>query len=131
VRQTERQRRGRSAEQLVADHLAAQGWVLLGTNVRVGRDEVDLLALEPGVPQTLVVVEVRSLRTSAFGAPEERVDRAKVRRLYRAVAALRSHRLVTPDGIRLAELPWRVDLLVVDERDGAAQLRHMRALEPP
>ena len=131
MRQTERQRRGKSAEELVAARLKVEGWMLLGVNLRVGRDEVDVLALEPGPPLTVVVVEVRSLRARAFGAPEERVDGNKVRRLYRAASALRGQRLVTADGIRLAGLPWRVDLIVVDARDGAPRLRHLRALEPP
>jgi putative endonuclease len=131
MRQTERQRRGHSAEQLVADRLATGGWQVIGANLRVGRDEVDLLALEPGTPPTVVVVEVRSLRASAFGVPEERVDSGKVRRLYRAAAALRGERRVTPGGVRLADLPWRVDLIVVDGRDGTPRLRHLRALEPP
>jgi putative endonuclease len=97
-------------------------------NVTVGRDEIDLLCVDPGPPRTLVSVEVRSLRTSAFGAPEERVDRAKVGRLYRSLAALSASGDLDP-GLR--QLPRRVDLVVVDRRTGRAQVRHLRGLEPP
>jgi len=77
------------------------------------------------------VVEVRSLRSSLFGAPEERVDRAKVGRLYRALGALRSPGAT---GINIdipAGLGGRVDLVVVDNRSGRTEVRHLRALEPP
>ena len=115
----------------MADRLRAAGWRILAANLRLGRDEIDLLAVDPGPPPTVVVVEVRSLRSSLFGAPEERVDRAKVGRLYRALAALRS-----PAAAGLAvELPvglaGRVDLVVVDGRSGRTEVRHLRAIEPP
>ena len=101
------------------------GWSVVARNLRVGRDEIDLLCLDPGPPAELVVVEVRSLRSAAFGAPEERVDGRKVGRLYRAAAALGSHL-----DRRMGGLPRRVDLVVVDRRSGPVDLRHMRRLVP-
>ncbi len=61
---------------------------MLARNLRVGRDEIDIVALEPGSPPTLVVVEVRSRSRPGFGSAVETVDRRKVARLYRALAAL-------------------------------------------
>lgn len=126
---TERQLRGSVAEAAVAAHLEQLGWRVLARNARFGRDEIDLLAVDPGPPVTLVLVEVRSLRSNAFGAPEERVDRAKVGRLYRALAGLR--RSGTTAALGVARLPVRVDLLVVDDRRDRREVRHLRALEPP
>lgn len=103
-------------------------WRIVIRNLKVGRDEIDILAIDPGPPTTLVVVEVRSLRTAAFGSPEERVDRRKVGRLYRALSGLGST-LDAGDG--LGRLPRRVDLVIVDRRAGRAEIRHLRALEPP
>jgi putative endonuclease len=126
---TERQRRGAIAEAAAATYLEQLGWQIVARNVKVGRDEVDILAIDPGPPATLVCAEVRSLKTAAFGAPEERVDRRKVGRLYRAVAGLGAA-LESDDGID--RLPRRVDLVIVDGRRGpAAEIRHLRALEPP
>ncbi len=100
----------------------------MARNLKLARDEIDILAIDPGPPTALVVVEVRSLRTAAFGEPEERVDRAKVGRLYRALAALgRSSEI----GEGLGRLPRRVDLVIVDRRTGSSVIRHLRALEPP
>lgn len=125
---TERQRRGAVAEGEATAYLEGLGWRVLGRNLRVGRGEIDILAIDTGPPATLVVVEVRSLRTVAFGSPEERVDRAKVGRLYRALAGLGAQ-LQTNDAV--GRLPRRVDLVIVDGRSGRPEIRHLRALEPP
>jgi putative endonuclease len=124
---TLRQKRGSWAESLVAHALRAQGWQIVAANVRVGRDEIDLLAIDPGPPPELVSVEVRSATSTAFGTPEERIDRAKVGHLYRALRGLR----VDPGLSFDARLPRRVDLVVVDRRLGGAAIRHIRRLEPP
>ena len=125
---TGRQVRGATAEQQAAEYLASIGWRVVARNLKVGRDEIDVLAVDPGPPRTLVTVEVRSVRTSAFGAPEERVDRAKVARLYRALASLGDS--LESDGAD-GRLPRRVDLVIVDRRSWPVQTRHLRALEPP
>lgn len=129
-RLTGRQRAGRQAETDAAQYLTAIGWQVLARNIRAGRDEIDVLALDPGPPRSLVVVEVRSLRSTAFGAPEEGVSGHKVMCLYRALGALRAAGEL-PDGRQLPPAPWRVDLLVVDRRPGHQGLRHLRALAPP
>jgi len=118
---TARQQAGRLAEDEVAAHLALSGWRLLGRNVVVGRDEIDILAIDPGPPAELVFVEVRSATSDRFGAPEERVDRDKVAHLYRA-----SRALTAPLGLKR-----RVDLAVVDRRGGRHIIRHIRRLEQP
>ena len=137
-RRTPRRRLGDRAESLVATQLAALGWTILAAGVHVGRDEVDLIAIEPGLPPTLVFVEVRSRSTDRFGTPEESVDQAKVARIYRAaLTLLRARRL--PDGRRLPPLHWRVDLVAVDARpltldgvDGVdgVDMRHLRGISP-
>lgn len=130
-----RSRLGDRAERLVAERLAASGWRIIGANVVVGRDEIDLIALEPTDPPTLVFVEVRSHRDGRFGAPEESVDRRKLGRVYRAAFALvRAGRL--PDGSALPRGPWRVDVIAVDVRPnlardvGGPEVRHLRGVTP-
>ena len=122
-----RRRRGDTAEALVAAHLERRGWVIVARQLRIGRDELDLLAIEPGRRPTLVVVEVRSRADPRFGPQEERLDAAKVGRLYRAAAALR-RRGALPDGSGLPALPWRIDLIAVDPPP--APLRHLRGVIP-
>ena len=125
---TRRQRHGAAGEDEAVSFLERAGWRVVVRNLKIVRDEIDILAIDPGPPTTLVVVEVRSLRSAAFGAPEERVDRAKVGRLYRAVAGLSAS---FEPGAGLGRLPRRVDLVIVDRRSFPTQIRHLRALEPP
>jgi putative endonuclease len=126
---------GERGEALAARHLEALGWTVLARRVRVGRDEIDLVAVDPGPPSALVIVEVRTRVSGRFGSPEESVDRRKVARLYRAAAALRAIGTL-PAGTPIPALPWRVDLVAVDDAPaigpgaGGPAFRHVRALEP-
>lgn len=120
---TDAQQFGDAAEQLVADRLVAAGWFILGRNVRVGRHELDLIAIDPGPPSALVAVEVRWRSDRAFGLPEETVD-ARKRIRVRAAAYGLLERGVLPDGSSLPHLPLRFDLVVVEPGDRIRHHRH-------
>ncbi|HEX7473066.1 MAG TPA: YraN family protein [Candidatus Limnocylindrales bacterium] len=126
---TAQQQAGDDAERAVADRLVAVGWQILGHHVRVGRGELDLLALDPGPPAMLVVIEVRWRHDRGFGLPEETFDRRKRAHLRRAVGRLIAAG-VLPDGSPLPGLPLRVDLVAVEPPvrvGGAVRLRHHRS----
>ena len=76
-RRTAAQQAGDAAETLVATRLAAAGWTVLARNVHVGRHELDLVAIDPGPPAALVIVEVRWRADRGFGLPEETVAHRK------------------------------------------------------
>ncbi|MBF6604408.1 MAG: YraN family protein [Chloroflexi bacterium] len=124
------QDRGAAAEDLVAARLEAAGWTPLGRNVRLGRDELDLVAIDPGPPAALVIVEVRWRGRRDFGLVEESFDRAKRARIRRAIGRLMaSDRLA--NGRSLPHLPLRVDLVVVEPGLDATRpprVRHHRAV---
>jgi putative endonuclease len=122
-----RHARGTEGESAAVGFLVGNGWRVIARNIELGGVEVDILAVDPGPPSTVVVVEVRSVRSPKYGPPEEKVDRAKVARLYRALAALRDADGLITDARASAV---RVDLLVVDLRRGFEEFRHLRALEP-
>ena len=119
---TAAQHAGDAAEATAAAYLTGLGWRVLGTHLRVGRAEVDLVAVDPTPPAAIVVVEVRWRGRRDYGLPEETVDGRKRARLHRAGFALReTGRLV--DGTQLPSLPLRFDLVVVEPGD---RLRHYR-----
>ena len=120
---TDAQRRGDAAEGEVARRLEAAGWTVLGRNVRMGRFELDLVAVDPGPPAALVVIEVRWRRTRDFGLPEETVDHRKRTRI-RAGAYGLLDRGTLAGGEPIPRLPLRFDLIVL-EPDGG--FRHYRA----
>lgn len=125
---TLRQRRGAFAEDLAVAWLTAHRWTVVARNLVVGRDEIDVVALDPAAVRRVVCVEVRSARSPDFGTPEERVDARKVGSLYRAARAFSRSEQARELGV--GGLIFRVDLLVVDVRGDRPKIRHLPELEP-
>jgi putative endonuclease len=125
---TDAQLAGDAAEMLVMDRLVAAGWTILARNVHVGRHELDLVAVDPGPPSALVIVEVRWRRSRGFGLPEETVDHRKRTRVRQAAYGLLD-RGSMPDGSAVPRLPLRFDLVVIEpgDRGGEPRVRHHRA----
>ena len=119
---TAAQRTGDAAETQVAAYLTGLGWRVLAMHVRVGRAELDLVAVDPGPPPALVIVEVRWRGRRDYGLPEETVDHRKRARLHQAGFALREKGSV-PDGASVPQLPLRFDLIAVEPH---GRLRHHR-----
>jgi Holliday junction resolvase-like predicted endonuclease len=124
---------GAAAEAAAVAYLRRAGWLVLGRNVRVGRDEIDILALEPGEVAVTVVLEVRARSGPGFGAAVESVDARKVARLYRAAWNLQREGCRGLPADATAGAVWRVDLLtLVRGSDGDWRIeQHMRGLAPP
>jgi putative endonuclease len=85
----ERQRRGRMAEDYVAERLAAAGWTIVERNSRPpgARGELDIVARHGG---ELVFVEVKARTVGSIAGPESpalAVGPQKQRRLRRLAAA--------------------------------------------
>ncbi len=118
---TPAQQRGDAAEAEVERRLTAAGWAILARKLRVGRAEIDLLAVDPGPPRQLVIVEVRWRSGRNFGLPEETVGHAKWSGLRVAAYRLFDGGSL-PDGREVPRLPVRIDLVVLEP--GA--LRHHR-----
>ncbi len=119
---TAAQRAGDEAEARVAAYLVSLGWELLATHIRVGRAELDIVAVDPGPPAALVIAEVRWRSRRDFGLPEETVDHRKRAHLRHAAFILRDAGCL-PGGQALPKLPLRFDLVVVEPGD---RLRHHR-----
>jgi putative endonuclease len=121
-RRTPARRAGDAAEDLVVARLAAAGWRVLHRNVHVGRYELDVVAVDPGPPAALVIVEIRWRSRRDFGLAEESVDHRKRVRVRRAAFGLLDRGGLPP-------LPLRFDLIVVEpgDRGGEPRIRHHRA----
>ena len=119
---TAAQQAGDAAETEVAERLANAGWIILARNVHIGRHELDLVAVDPGPPAALVIVEVRWRAGRDFGLPEETVDHRKRARVRAAAYGLLD-RGSLPDGAPLPHLPLRFDLVVVEP---GGRIRHHR-----
>ena len=81
---------GAEGETQAARYLMGKRYRIAARNVRAGGVEIDLVAQKAG---TLVFVEVKTRRSTAFGVPQSAVDAAKRARLVRGAAAwLRENR---------------------------------------
>ncbi|MCX6998424.1 MAG: YraN family protein [Kiritimatiellaeota bacterium] len=74
-------RAGEWGEEQAERFLRQQGYRILGRRVRIGRDELDLVAR---FEATLVFVEVKTRASEDFGRPLSAVQRAKRHSLSRA-----------------------------------------------
>lgn len=97
---------GRRAEEMAAAHLLAAGCEILLRNFRRRVGELDIVARRDGV---LIIAEVRTRASTAYGGAAASVTAAKQRRIVRAAGALLQQR---PD---LARLPVRFDVIVVSD----------------
>ncbi len=114
----------------MAARLREAGWSILARQVRAGRGELDIVAVDPGPPPALVIVEVRWRRSRAFGLAEETLDHRKRAHLRAATGRLLEDGL--PDGSRLPAIAIRVDLVVVEpafRSGGPFAIRHHRGIE--
>ncbi len=74
---------GREGENLARNYLESIGYEILQRNLRLGHGEIDILARDGDV---LVVVEVKTRRSTAFGRAEEQLTAGKLRTLRNLAA---------------------------------------------
>lgn len=89
---------GDRGEQLAVDLAQSLGWEIIERNWRCPSGEIDLVARDD---QTLVVVEVKTRRSTRFGAPIEAITPAKLARLKRLAGAYVSTRHVESLALRV------------------------------
>ncbi|HEY3531058.1 MAG TPA: YraN family protein [Nocardioides sp.] len=114
-----RQALGRYGESVAARHLADQGMVVLDRNWRCEAGEIDLVLRDGAV---LVVCEVKTRTSDAYGTPHEAITPDKLDRLKRLGALWAEAHQVRP-----AET--RIDLVAVHKAQrGAAAVEHVPGL---
>lgn len=107
---------GIAAERCAERHLVSIGHRTLARNLRVGRDEIDLLMLAPD-RRTIVVVEVKS-SSSSMQAAKALMNRRKRSRVARAFRRL--ERLGMFDG-----MTTRLDAVFVHRSASGIDLEHL------
>lgn len=93
---------GRWGEELAAAYLERKGYTILERDWKSGHRDIDIIAR---TEEEVVFVEVKTRRTSDFGAPYEAVDFRKLRNLQAAI----NHYI----GYRQIDMPVRFDVVSV------------------
>ncbi len=110
---------GAYGEAFAARHLVEHGMVLLDRNWRCDAGEIDLVLRDGRV---LVVCEVKTRSSTAYGSPLEGVTEQKAARLRRLAARWLEDHHVHPDEVR-------IDLVgVLVPRRGGPELEHVRGV---
>jgi putative endonuclease len=110
---------GSFGEAYAARHLVEQGMVLLERNWRCPAGEIDLVLRDGSV---LVVCEVKTRSSTAYGSPLEGVTARKAARLRRLAAQWLAEHQLHPDEVR-------IDLVgVLVGRGRSPQLDHVRGV---
>lgn len=107
---------GRYGEDVAEAHVRDRGWDVLDRNWRTRDGELDLVALDG---RELVVVEVKTRRSSAYGHPAEAVTARKLARVRRLAALWLAAHDVHPASVRID-----VIAVLLPPR-GAAQVDHL------
>jgi putative endonuclease len=113
---------GAYGEQLAARYLVESGMQVLDRNWRCDQGEIDIVAMDG---TCLVIVEVKTRRSLAFGSPVEAVTALKAARLRRLAGCwLTGHRRLVDS---VADI--RIDVIgVLRPRSGPAQIEHLVAV---
>ena len=110
---------GKRGEALAARYLEDEGLRVIDRNWRCPLGEIDLVAVDGA---TLVVVEVKTRSSEAFGHPLEAITPGKLERLY-----LLASRWARAHDLRFSG--FRVDAVaIVDDGTGQPVLEHLRAV---
>lgn len=112
---TEKQEKGNSGEGKAVEYLQSNGYTILERNWRIGHLEVDIIASNEDF---LVIVEVKTRKSSAFGEPEEFVTLQKQRNLIRAAASY-----ITKFGIT-KEVRFDIVSVILNEQQ-TAEVKHI------
>lgn len=101
----EKNETGKTGEAIACSYLKMNGYAILHTNWRYRRYELDIVATKEN---ELIVVEVKTRSETYLLAPEDAVDRTKIRRIVTATDAyIRRHNI---------ELPVRFDIICLIKR---------------
>ena len=117
---------GAYGERLASRYLVESGMQILDRNWRCDQGEIDIVAMDG---TCLVIVEVKTRRSLAFGSPVEAVSAVKAARLRRLAGCwLTDHRSLV-DSVADSVADIRIDVVgVLRPPRGPAQIEHLVAV---
>jgi len=115
---------GTRGERIAAAHLERRGLQMLARNWRCPSGEIDLVLRDPGSGE-IVVAEVKTRASVAYGHPFEAITHAKLARLRRLAGAwCAAHPELAGPRPRV-----RIDAVaVIAQRDRPAVVEHLRGV---
>lgn len=106
---------GKKGEELAAQHLLRNGYVILERNYTFGKAEIDIIAQKEDI---LAVIEVKSRSSIDFGNPQDAVNKKKIQLLVKAI----DHYIVTNN----IETEVRFDIIAIIRKGKIHTLEHLQ-----
>lgn len=110
-----RRARGTSGENLAVEFLEKKGYRILERNYYFARGEIDIIADDRG---TLVFIEVKARRSSAYGEPEEAISMRKRRQLRKVAQGYLYTR-------KIEDRECRFDVVAIKYLEQGPEIRHL------
>lgn len=111
-----RRKEGSFGEELAAEFLQKNGYLILERNYRFGRGEIDLIAKDG---EELVFVEVKARRSISYGPPEDAITPAKERQILAVAEGYLYEKKIDIQ-------PCRFDVIAIRYVKGKADIRHIK-----
>lgn len=109
---------GKQGEEFAAKYFESKGFDIIARNFRYDRAEIDLIVKNENT-KTLVFVEVKTRRTTTFGAPEEAVTESKQAQLVKSAEGF----LISRE--EFTDYEKRFDVAAVFIKNGKAEINHI------
>jgi putative endonuclease len=111
---TDRNLIGKEGEEEARDYLIQKGYMILHTNWRFHHYELDIVATNG---DELVIIEVKTRSGSYLVAPEDAVDRGKIKRIVSAADVYARY--------FRQNLPVRFDIILLIKSEAGYEIEHI------
>lgn len=91
---------GREGEDIAAEFLKKNGYIIVDRNFRLRMGEIDIIAIEKK-ENTLVFIEVKTRESFKFGRPEDAITRGKIRSIVKVAQYYKAIKNNLPDLLRI------------------------------
>ncbi|NQT26340.1 YraN family protein [candidate division KSB1 bacterium] len=110
-----RKQLGKRGEEIAAEFLQSKGYTIRDRNFQIREGELDLIV---EVDDTLVFVEVKTVRSEAFGHPADKVDSRKQHRMILAAEAYLQK-------YEINDMDCRFDVIAIRIKTGNSIVEHI------
>ena len=109
---------GKFGETLAKKWLIKHGYKIIGANIQVGKQEIDILAK---IKEKYVFFEVKTRVSDKYGTAEDMVNRKKIRNLKKALIKYAEREKIDENDLYL-------DLLAIDikKQEKTANIKHYK-----
>ena len=105
---------GDQGEDMAAEYLTSQGYLIVERNYRTRLGEIDIIALDGEV---LVFVEVKKKKSNRFGTAGEMITPDKIKKIIRTAEMY----IAESD---LGDVDWRIDAVLID----GSEIEHLKSV---